>query len=151
MWFHLFIDNLQSTCHENIIISIAGTHLIHGDGIVLGQHLFQRICHTGKLQLVWRLAVDIVTQYLCCSLAFFHIQRPYGDPANASHPLEVCFIDILCKEKRQTLFSKTKRFRIKMQLKYIVNYVYGGCGVVLFFESFSTKKQFTVVDKLKKE
>lgn len=53
-------------------LGTAGAHLVHGEGIVLGQHLFQGISHTGEFQLVWRLTVDVVTQYLCSSLALEH-------------------------------------------------------------------------------
>ena len=68
-------------------LEVAGAHLVHIDGIVLGQHLFQRIRHTGKFQRVWRLAVNVVTQDLRSSLALDHIHRPNGDPANTSQPL----------------------------------------------------------------
>lgn len=64
-------------------------HLVHVEGIALGQHLLQRVSHTGELELVWRLAVDVVTQDLCGPLALDHIQRPDGDPADASQPLEI--------------------------------------------------------------
>lgn len=64
-------------------------HLVHVEGVALGQHLLQRISHTGELKLVWRLAIDVVAQDLCSSLTLDHIQRPDGDPANASHPLEI--------------------------------------------------------------
>lgn len=64
-------------------------HLVHVEGVALGQHLLQRISHTGELKLVWRLAIDVVAQDLCSSLTLDHIQRPDGNPANASHPLEI--------------------------------------------------------------
>lgn len=82
----------------SIGVSKIGTYLVHVDGIVLGQHLFQRISHAGELELVWRLAVDVVTQYLCCSLALDHIQRSNGDPTNAFQPLEIGLINVLVGE-----------------------------------------------------
>ena len=70
-------------------LEAAGAHLVHVDGVVLGQHLLQGIRHTGELQRVWRLAVEVITQYLCSSLTLDHIHRPNGDPTNASQPLEI--------------------------------------------------------------
>lgn len=78
-------------------LEAAGAHLVHVEGIALGQHLFQGIRHTGELQLVRRLAVDVVTQYLCSSLALDHIHRPNGNPADASQPLEVRFVNVLVR------------------------------------------------------
>ena len=76
-------------------LEAAGAHLVHVDGIVLGQHLFQGIRYTGELQRIWRLAVDVITQYLCSSLTLDHFQRPNGDPANALQPLEIGLVNIL--------------------------------------------------------
>ena len=76
-------------------LGAAEAHLVHGDGVVLGQHLFQGIGHTGKLKFVRRLAVDVVAQYLSSSLALDHVQRPNGDPADAFHPLEIRLVYIL--------------------------------------------------------
>ena len=75
--------------HSTLLYLSMGPHLVHVEGIALGQHLLQRISHTGELELVGRLAVDVVAQDLCGSLALDHIQRPDGDPSNASHPLEI--------------------------------------------------------------
>lgn len=83
-----------------------GAHLVHVEGIVLGQHLLQRISHTGKFQLVWGLAVDVITQYFGSSLALDHIHRPNGDPANASQPLEIRFVNVL--ERLNTKASITE-------------------------------------------
>lgn len=77
------------------VLWILKPHLVHSNGIILGQHLFQRISYTGKFEFVWRLAIDFVTQYFSCSFAFFHIQRANGSPADASHPLEIWLVHIL--------------------------------------------------------
>lgn len=74
-----------------------GAHLVHVESIVLGQHLFQGISHAGELQLVWTLAVDVITQNLCSSLALDHIHRSNGDPANASQPLEIRLVNVLMR------------------------------------------------------
>lgn len=76
-------------------LEAAGAHLVHVDGVVLGQHLFQGIRHAGEFQRVWRLAVDVITQHLCSSLALDRFHRPNGDPANALQPLEIRLVNIL--------------------------------------------------------
>lgn len=73
----------------------AGAHLVHVDGVVLGQHLLQGIRHTGELQRVWRPCRGYHSGIFCSSLTLDHTSRPNGDPANAPQPLEIGLVNIL--------------------------------------------------------
>lgn len=72
-----------------------GTHLAHGDGIILCQDDFRGVCNTGELELVCRLAIFPVTQDFPCSLHLLDLYRANGNPANASQPLKISLVHSL--------------------------------------------------------
>lgn len=105
------------------------SHLVHGLGILLCQHLLHGIHGDGELELVGMLAVFLLTENLRGFLGLFYIQWLNWDPANSSQPvIEVRFVQILFKNK-QGKHSEARKINVythktgkPLELPLVVNF-----------------------------
>lgn len=71
------------------------TYVVHGYSIIFGQDHWHGVHKAGKLEFIWVLPVNMVTQNLGGSFVFLILEGTRRYPANAFQPLKISLVQIL--------------------------------------------------------